>query len=49
MIPLGDPLGGQRLMRFVKDPATGRLGEEYLDAVRFVPLVTEESGNGGAG
>ncbi|GIX15909.1 MAG: hypothetical protein KatS3mg119_0095 [Rhodothalassiaceae bacterium] len=49
VIPLGDPLGGQRLMRFVKDPATGRLDEEYLDAVRFVPLVTEETGNGGAG
>ncbi len=39
VIPLGDPFGGQRLMRIVRDTDTGRLVEEWLDSVRFVPLI----------
>ncbi len=41
VIPLGDPFGGQRLVRITRDAKTGRLVEEWLDSVRFVPLVEE--------
>ncbi len=43
VIPLGDPFGGQRLVRIVRDADTGRLAEEWLDSVRFVPLVEDET------
>ena len=44
VIPLGDPFGGQRLIRITRDADTGRLVEEWLDSVRFVPLVEDEEG-----
>ena len=49
VIPLGDPFGGQRLVRITRDAKTGRLLEEWLDSVRFVPLVEDGSDTPEAG
>lgn len=49
VIPLGDPFAGQRLMRLVREKDGSGVSEEWLDSVRFVPLIEGQSEEPDAG